>query len=410
MVCFEVIILGGLGGPSEFSTQCFMVRPLNSDTLKSICIDGGAGVGHIMDTLLISNEDRNVTLEDFNAVNDDFNGYFKMCHGKDCKDVNSNVDSDRLTDKRVQYNITSLSDTMDRVMLGFSSKVIDLLKDKPTILQRAYKLYQEIVSYFITHPHLDHINSMILNSPLLVDKEVESEKTIYGLDFTTTALKSYIFNDIIWPNLSDCKIGKLRIETLIECNSHQLLDFPEWDIVPFRLCHGTKVTDGTRGYSTVYLLRNKAQKNAIVFFGDIDYDQILVKDNDKVDLLDIFWDYLVRAIPLDNLSGIFIECSNSSKIDDKQLYGHLSPKHLIGSLKALYDKYDSISNNNNNNGGGNKTQKFKLNIIITHVKMVADSRDSRETILKELKMLAKEHAELQHINFYLALNKYRFIL
>ncbi|KAK5961292.1 3',5'-cyclic-nucleotide phosphodiesterase PDE1 PWA37_001826 [Arxiozyma heterogenica] len=408
MVCFEVIILGGLGGPSEFSTQCFMVRPLDSDNLKSICIDGGAGVGHIMDTLLISDEDRNVTIEDFNRANDDFNRYFNICHNKDSKDVNYNVNPDRLITKRVRYNTTSLSNVIDTTMLGFSNKVMGLLEDKPTVLQKAYRIYQGIISYFITHPHLDHINGMILNSPLLVDKEVESKKTIYGLDFTTNALKSCIFNDIIWPNLSDSKIGKLQIETLNEYDSHQLREFPEWEIVPFRLCHGVKITTEIRSYSTVYLVRNKVKKNAIIFFGDMDYDQILVKNNNKVDLLNIFWNYLVEAVPLANLSGIFIECSSSSKIKDKQLYGHLSPKHLISALRMLYDKYLSISNSKNS--GDNKIQKFKLNVIITHVKMVADSRDSRETILEELKLLAKEHAELQDITFYLALNKYRFVL
>lgn len=405
MACFEVIILGGLGGPSEFSNQCFMVRPLDSDNLKSICIDGGAGVGHIMDALLISNEDRNITMEDFNTVNDDFNGYFKRCN-KDYKDIHSSVDLDRLTDKKVQYNTIPLTDTMDTVMLGFSNKLVTMLKDEPTVLQKAYRLYQGIVSYFITHPHLDHINGMIINSPLLVDKEVQSEKTIYGLDFTTDALKTCIFNDIIWPNLSDSKIGKLRIKTLTEGNSHQLVQFPEWEITPFKLCHGTKVTNGERCYSTVYVLRNKIQKDALVFFGDIDYDQRLVIDKDQVDLLDIFWDYLVTCIPLEHLGGIFIECSSSSNVADKQLYGHLSPKHLIESLKTLYDKYVFISDN----GSENTRQKFKLNVIITHVKMVADSKDSRETILKELKVLAKEYIELQDINFFLALNKYRFIL
>ena len=112
---------------------------------------------------------------------------------------------------------------------------------------------------------------------------------------------------------------------------------------------------------------------------------------------------MVKVVPLDNLRGIFIECSSSSVENDKQLYGHLSPKYLIYSLKTLHDKY--VSNFNNN-----VRSKFDLNIIITHVKMVANSKDSRETILNELKMLAKQYVELRDVNFYLALNKHRFIL
>lgn len=402
MACFEVIILGGLGGPSEFYTQCFMVRPLDSDNLKSICIDGGAGVGHRMNTLLVSNEDRKITIDDFTTVNDDFNEYFKVCN-KNSKDQHYNMDKEKSMNKKIQCNIDSSVGIVDIVKLGFSDKLLKLLNDKPTILQRAYKLYQGIVGYYITHPHLDHISGMVLNSPLMFDKEVQGEKTIYGLNFTTNALKSCIFNDIIWPKLSDTSNGRLRIETLIECKSHYLPQFPEWEIVPFRLRHGTKVVDGRRVYSTVYLLRNRFQKNAIIFFGDTDYNQSIIKGNDEVDLLNSFWDYLVKVVPLDNLRGIFIECSSSSVENDKQLYGHLSPKYLIYSLKTLHDKY--VSNFNNN-----VRSKFDLNIIITHVKMVANSKDSRETILNELKMLAKQYVELRDVNFYLALNKHRFIL
>ena len=226
MACFEVIILGGLGGPSEFYTQCFMVRPLDSDNLKSICIDGGAGVGHIMNTLLVSNEDRKITIDDFTTVNDDFNEYFKVCN-KNSKDQHYNMDKEKSMNKKIQCNIDSSVGIVDIVKLGFSDKLLKLLNDKPTILQRAYKLYQGIVGYYITHPHLDHISGMVLNSPLMFDKEVQGEKTIYGLNFTTNALKSCIFNDIIWPKLSDTSNGRLRIETLIECKSHYLPQFPE---------------------------------------------------------------------------------------------------------------------------------------------------------------------------------------
>lgn len=396
MTSFEVIIIGGLGGPSESSTQCFMVRPFDSNSVKSLCVDGGSGVGHIMDTIAVSNEELNV---DDDEVNDDFHNYFKTLDWFR-HDENNNYKYASSKRIKLMHNTSKQAQNNNpNIKVGFSNKLIEILNDKPTILQKAYSLYQGIESYYITHPHLDHINGMILNSPLMFERDLPSHKTLYGLEFTTNALQKHVFNDIIWPNLSNQDSSNLHIETLKESQVHKLRAFPNWEIIPFKLCHGTKVIDGSRVFSTVYVLRDKINKNAVIFFGDTDYNQHIDEKDTGYDLLNSFWEYLVNNIPLNEIRGIFIECSSACNYRDEQLYGHLSPQHLIDNLKDLHDKYNKKSKS-----------EFDLNVIITHVKMVPTNTDPRITIIKELRTIAETIPELNGIKFYLALNKHRFIL
>lgn len=55
-------------------------------------------------------------------------------------------------------------------------------------------------TYLITHPHLDHISGMVVNTAGLPGAR---PKKIAGLPSTIQALKAHIFNNVIWPNLSD---------------------------------------------------------------------------------------------------------------------------------------------------------------------------------------------------------------
>ncbi|KAK5685318.1 3',5'-cyclic-nucleotide phosphodiesterase pde1 [Elasticomyces elasticus] len=58
-----------------------------------------------------------------------------------------------------------------------------------------------IATYLITHPHLDHVSGFAINSAAF--KETNLPKTLAALPSTVNAIKQHIFNDIIWPNLTD---------------------------------------------------------------------------------------------------------------------------------------------------------------------------------------------------------------
>ncbi|KAJ2905943.1 hypothetical protein MKZ38_003731 [Zalerion maritima] len=57
-----------------------------------------------------------------------------------------------------------------------------------------------IDTYLITHPHLDHISGFVINTAGLPGTR---PKRLAGLPSTINAFKAHIFNNVIWPNLSD---------------------------------------------------------------------------------------------------------------------------------------------------------------------------------------------------------------
>lgn len=74
----------------------------------------------------------------------------------------------------------------------------------PNISAKANALYvfRELLhSFLITHPHLDHLSAMSINTPAL--EYGREAKAIVALSHTIDAIQSHIFNDCIWPNLSD---------------------------------------------------------------------------------------------------------------------------------------------------------------------------------------------------------------
>ncbi|KUI65202.1 putative 3',5'-cyclic-nucleotide phosphodiesterase [Cytospora mali] len=65
----------------------------------------------------------------------------------------------------------------------------------------ASRIHSELIdTYLITHPHLDHISAFVINTAGLSGPR---RKKLAGLPGTIQALKTHIFNNVIWPNLSD---------------------------------------------------------------------------------------------------------------------------------------------------------------------------------------------------------------
>lgn len=92
----------------------------------------------------------------------------------------------------------------------------------------ALDIVQDLVeTYVISHPHLDHIAGLVVNTA-----GMRRPKRLAGLPVTIEGFKKHIFNNIIWPNLSD------------ENNGHGLITY-------MRLVEGGSPALGegdTRGY------------------------------------------------------------------------------------------------------------------------------------------------------------------
>lgn len=78
-------------------------------------------------------------------------------------------------------------------------------------------IFREILgAVLITHPHLDHLSGLAINTPML--EAGSGPKSLTALPSVVTAIKSHMFNDVIWPNLSDEDggAGLLTYQRLVE--------------------------------------------------------------------------------------------------------------------------------------------------------------------------------------------------
>jgi cAMP phosphodiesterase len=74
------------------------------------------------------------------------------------------------------------------------------ITSKSAVANAAHITQSLIDTYLITHPHLDHISGFIVNT---AGFNGNRPKRLAGLPSTIAAFKSHIFNNVIWPNLSD---------------------------------------------------------------------------------------------------------------------------------------------------------------------------------------------------------------
>jgi cAMP phosphodiesterases class-II len=84
--------------------------------------------------------------------------------------------------------------------------------------------------------------------------------------------------------------------------------------------------------STAFFIRHDPTRQEFLFFGDVSPDS-LCEESSKPQTISV-WRAAAPKIP-STLSAIFIECSWPSGRPDEQLYGHLSPEHLVDELAAL---------------------------------------------------------------------------
>jgi cAMP phosphodiesterase len=74
--------------------------------------------------------------------------------------------------------------------------------ESPHAIKNAAAINLDLLETFlITHPHLDHISALVVNTSALPGGP--RAKKVAGLPMTIEALKNHVFNNVLWPNLSD---------------------------------------------------------------------------------------------------------------------------------------------------------------------------------------------------------------
>lgn len=263
----------------------------------------------------------------------------------------------------------------------------------------AYIIRNLISTYLITHPHLDHVSGFAVNSASF--QQTSRPKRLAALPSTIDAIRDHIFNDIIWPNLSDENggVGLLTYMRLVEGGNNAVGDGEGRGYI--EVCNGLAVKcwsishgqcmrrESHRGSSSLgagknttydssklhlsqtvlsmpgsstkresayanydgktcaydssaFFLRDDQTRAEILIFGDVEPDCLsLAPRTARV------WNDAANKVVDGFLKGILIECSYDESRSDETLFGHLAPRHLINELQVLAHKVISIKESKN---------------------------------------------------------------
>ena len=255
----------------------------------------------------------------------------------------------------------------------------------------AYLLRNLISTYLITHPHLDHLSGFAVNTASF--QHTSRPKKVAALPSTINAIKSHIFNDVIWPNLSDEEggVGLVSYMRLVEGGNIALgegggrgyielcdgLSVKAWSVSHGHCMRGhshrgsslpptpqdqqppsarrssrPNISPSARGLrrgslnhiessnalgqdvcvydSSAFFIRDEETGREILIFGDVEPDSISLSPRTAR-----VWADAAPKIASGVLSAIFIECSYDDSQRDETLFGHLAPRHLIAELSVL---------------------------------------------------------------------------
>lgn len=355
---FELTILGASGGPLNRSTQSFLLKRAGSLEQGYICIDAGAGLAEIVEMLHDVHKDEEQLVSSFyQSEAEDIHKFF----------------ADDLTRT---FGFKTVSTKFTKENCGCS------------IMTQGLNLFHEIKEYYITHPHIDHLFALLINSPAFFMKE-DSEKLVYGTSETINVIKEHIFNDKVWPDFTSN--GKIVLRKLTVNQSIRSSLIPDLEIIPFTVSHGIGIAATEPYMSTVFLFRSREKNDHVLICGDLESDEISRSSK----LLQV-WEYLGSKVPLKTLKAIVIECSNTENIGDGELFGHMCPRHIINELTQLKKCY-------------NRTQLDGLHVIITHVKDTTAIEDPRLTILRQLREQS-QRMKLGNVNFSMAVKGFTLTL
>jgi 3',5'-cyclic-nucleotide phosphodiesterase len=213
-------------------------------------------------------------------------------------------------------------------------------------------LRTRIKGYFISHPHLDHVAGLIINSP------DDTAKNIYGLSSCLSTIQDKYFSWKSWANFGDeGEKPQLKKYHYVVMDSAKEIPAANTNLFvqAFPLSHGAPFE------STAFLVRN--ENNSLLYFGDTGADSV-----EHSGRMHAVWQSVAPLVKAHALKAIFIEVSFPNEQPIKSLFGHLTPALLQQELANLAKLAGAASLDG-------------LPVIITHRKPVANQE---ETIRREL--------------------------
>jgi 3',5'-cyclic-nucleotide phosphodiesterase len=210
---------------------------------------------------------------------------------------------------------------------------------KKTFPASADILKNYIQGYLISHPHLDHVAGLIINSP------DDTSKNIYGLPFCLDVIQDKYFSWKSWANFADKgEAPQLKKYHYVYLNPDTVITLENMNMVlrSFELSHSNPYK------STAFLLSSGAAY--LLYLGDTGADEL-----EKSDRLQQLWKTIAPTIAADQLKAIFIETSFPNEQPANKLFGHLTPALLMQEMQKLASL-----------AGVEHLQKVA--VVITHIK------------------------------------------
>ncbi|KAI9795290.1 MAG: 3',5'-cyclic-nucleotide phosphodiesterase pde1 [Piccolia ochrophora] len=387
---FQVIVLGSGGGPLEDNCTGFLVRSTATDWAKGsiLAVDAGTGLAAISRILQESASSVSYTKvqkesragNHYNSSNGAPNTREDLRSSKRAKQVTNDDPNQTAPDPMAGPN------EHDRPEFGpFSGARLPF---QSADANAAYITRELISTYLLTHPHLDHISAFVINTPSF--QFTSKPKRLAAPPATIDAIKAHVFNEVIWPNLSDEDggVGLISYTRLNEGGSMQLGEGEGRGYIT--ICDGLGVKcfcvthqtytkrQSHRGSnaglhhehggsvssprvatpsadpervnfhglgmdrtividSTAYFIRDEHSGKEILMFGDIEPDSLsLFPRTAQV------WAEAAPKIAAGMLTGVFMECSYDNSQSDATLFGHLAPRHVIEELKTLAARVTAV--------------------------------------------------------------------
>ncbi|MEO5997456.1 MAG: 3',5'-cyclic-nucleotide phosphodiesterase [Chitinophagaceae bacterium] len=226
----------------------------------------------------------------------------------------------------------------------------------------SYVLRNYIKAYLVSHPHLDHVAGLIINSP------EDGPKNIYGLPHCIEVLKDKYFTWESWANFADDgekPLLKKYHYNILSAGKETAIDSTQLTVRAFPLSHVNPYE------STAFLVRYN--ENYLLYLGDTGADSL-----EKASNLRELWKEVGPLIAARKLKAIFMEVSYANDQPNNLLFGHLTPNLLMKEMDvlALVSGADALKG---------------LPIVITHMK---PSGKKEETIKKQLIVLNKLNLQL----------------
>jgi cAMP phosphodiesterase len=182
---------GSGGGPSEDNVTGFLVRSMASNWAKGsiLAVDAGSHLAAIT----------RILERDFPLVSIPAESQSAATSLEDIPSPGGDAKSD--CDSSDSLPESSLSPEPPSKALE-SGPFAGLSLPHASARANAVHVVREHVStYLITHPHLDHLSGFAINTAAF--HNTSRPKRLAALPFAVNAIKTHIFNDIIWPNLTD---------------------------------------------------------------------------------------------------------------------------------------------------------------------------------------------------------------